>query len=63
MLESCQLCRDNIIACAAAEAFVLLELILSFCNKNALSSTPWPNNLASTAFKGTKLAILLYLGK
>lgn len=63
MLESCQLCCDNIIACAAVEAFVLWELILGFCYKNSLSSTPWPNNLASAAFKGTKIAILLYLSK
>lgn len=61
MLENCQLCCDNMVACAAAEAFVLLQLILSFCNKNALSSTPWPNNLASAAFKGTKLAVYCIL--
>lgn len=63
MLENCQLCCDNIIACTAAEPFVLLEQILSFCNKSALSSTRRPKNLASAAFKGTKVAISLYLGK
>lgn len=63
MLESCQLCCDNIIACSAAEAFVLLEWILGFCNKNALSSTQRPENLGSAAFKGTKIAVSLYLGK
>lgn len=63
MLESCQLCCDNIIACSAAEAFVLLERILGFCNKNALSSTQRPENLGSAAFKGTKIAVSLYLGK
>lgn len=63
VLEDCQLCCDSIIACTAAEAFVLLERIPSFCNKNALSSARRPKNLASTAFKGTKVAISLYLGK
>lgn len=63
MLEDGQLCCDNIIACTAAEAFVLLERILTFCNKNALSSAPRPKSLTIAAFKGTKVAISLYLGK
>lgn len=52
--ENCQLCCDNVIACAATEVFTLHERILSFCSKNALSPTQRPKNLANVAFKGIK---------
>ena len=65
-LENCRLSCDNITACTAAEALMLLGY--SFCNKNALSTTQRPKNLAYVAkgikcFKGIKVDISLYHGK